>query len=141
MKKIFIITYVLFIESIFAKNINFDNIDSNKTLDLISKNDTTIINSIITDNFNASSTLVLQNGNENFASINLKYNPKISATQNGDLNTLIYQDFFNPNSNAELSVITEGSGNYVEVLGSNSISNGMKIKITGNDKMIFIRNY
>lgn len=84
---------MLFIESIFAQNINFDNIDSNKTLDLISKNDTTIINSIITDNFNASSTLVLQNGNENFASINLKYNPKISATQSGDLNTLIYQDF------------------------------------------------
>lgn len=141
MKKTLIISLMLFIEILYAQSINFDTIDSSKTLYLISNLDTPTFNSLIAQNSQTSSTLLLQIGNENFASVSLLYDTKVSSLQKGDQNTFIYQDLFNPKSNPEITATAEGNGNYIEVLGSNSISDGMIIKTTGNDKMIFVRNY
>ncbi len=141
MKKILITVLILFIELLYSQNINFDTIDSGKTLYLISNLDTNTFNSLFAEKPQNSSTLLLQIGNENFASVNLLYDTKVSSLQKGDQNTFIYQDLFNPKSNPELNVTAVGNGNYIEVLGSNSISDGMTIKTTGNDKMIFVRNY
>jgi len=135
MKNLFIFLLVISIDFIGAQTINFEQIDSNKVLNLINQeNKITPIDNII-------SSSITQIGNENLAEINLLYNSNVNALQKGDYNTLLYQDFFNTKTASELSIITEGNGNYIEVLGNNSISDGMKIKTTGNDKIIFVRNY
>jgi len=136
MKNLFIFLLVIFIDFIGAQTINFEQIDSNKVLNNLINQE----NKITTINNNTSS-IITQIGNENLAEINLLYNSNVNALQKGDYNTLLYQDFFNTKTASELSIITEGNGNYIEVLGNNSISDGMKIKTTGNDKIIFVRNY
>lgn len=63
----------------------------------------------------------------------------IELTQSGNYNTVL---FVNPNNyptNAQINV--NGSGNYLDITGSNSISDGMKININANDTTIFMRNY
>ncbi len=136
MKNLFVFFFVLSINIIKAQTISFEKIDSNNVLNIINQENYKVI-----DNTNTTSTIVTQIGNQNLAEINLLYGSKLTTLQKGDYNTLLYQDLFNPKTNSELSIIAEGNGNYIEVLGSNSISDGMKIKTTGNDRMIFIRNY
>lgn len=63
----------------------------------------------------------------------------IELVQTGNYNTTL---FINPNNyptNAEIKI--NGSGNYIDITGSNSISDGMKMNINANDMTIFMRNY
>lgn len=63
----------------------------------------------------------------------------IELMQAGNYNTTY---FVNPNNyptNAQINV--NGSGNYIDITGSNSISDGMIININANDMTIFMRNY
>lgn len=139
MKRISLLLFVFSIQLYFSQNINFENINSNNILYLL--NNTEVSPNYTEKNIVKSSTEVTQIGNENFASINLLYETQIKSAQLGNENTFIYQDFFNPQKNTQITVTALGNGNYVEVLGSNNISDGMKINVTGNDKIIFIRNY
>ncbi len=63
----------------------------------------------------------------------------LEVIQNGNYNTTY---FVNPNdypTNAQIKI--NGSGNYIDITGSNSISAGMQININANDMTIFMRNY
>ena len=63
----------------------------------------------------------------------------LEVIQNGNYNTTY---FVNPNdypTNAQIKI--NGSGNYIDITGSNSISAGMQINIDANDMTIFMRNY
>lgn len=84
-------------------------------------------------------TLTSQIGNGNIMEIFDRAPNYMVLSQMGNYNTTI---FVNPNSyptNAEITI--KGSGNYIDITGSNSISEGMRININANDMTIFMRNY
>ena len=83
MKNLFIFLLVISIDFIGAQTINFEQIDSNKVLNLINQeNKITPIDNII-------SSSITQIGNENLAEINLLYNSNVNALQKGDYNTCL----------------------------------------------------
>jgi len=87
----------------------------------------------------ASATVMLQVGNNNLMEVTDIASSYIALSQIGDNNTTYLYNTNNHRGNAEINII--GSGNYVEILGSNSISDGMKININANDTNIFMKNY
>lgn len=139
MKRIFVIFIIWFCNLLYSQEINFENINSNNLLNLLNNTETSP--NLAENNILKGSTEVTQIGNENYANINLLYDTQVKSSQVGNENSFIYQDFFNPKNTTQITVNAIGSGNYIEVLGSNNISDGMKINITGNDKIIFVRNY
>lgn len=83
--------------------------------------------------------IVNQIGNGNVAETIDRSSQYLNILQYGNFNTTF---FVNPNNyptNAEIRI--KGSGNYIDITGSNSISDGMKININANDMTIFMRNY
>lgn len=83
-------------------------------------------------------TLIVQVGTENVVDV-IDHNPKLLAiVQSGDVNTTYYQNYSNYPTNMEITVY--GSGNYVEIDGANSISDGMKINIKADDMTFLMRN-
>ncbi len=83
--------------------------------------------------------IIKQIGNGNIYQMADKSPKYLEVIQNGNFNTTY---FINPNnypSNAQVHI--NGSGNYIDITGSNSISNGMQININANDMRIFVRNY
>lgn len=92
---------------------------------------------IIEANTNSAS-LVIQKGNNNNTEISL-IDDKVAAMQLGDNNAIFYQDK-NAAQSSTMSISLQGDNNLVEVLGSNSISNGMSIEIIGNDKTVLVEN-
>lgn len=88
---------------------------------------------------NQSQNIAVQIGNGNIMEVIDQMPNYIELTQMGNYNTIY---FVNPNeypTNAEINV--QGSGNYIDIVGSNSISDGMKININANDMTIYMRNY
>ena len=82
--------------------------------------------------------LVAQIGNNNMVEVE-DHNPDFLAiVQNGDVNTTYYQNYSEYRTNMEINVY--GSGNYVEIEGANSISDGMKINIKADDMTFLMRN-
>lgn len=82
--------------------------------------------------------LIIQIGNDNNAEISL-IDDKVTTMQLGDNNTIFYQDR-NALQSSIMSINLQGNNNSVEVLGSNSISDGMSIEIIGNDKTVLVEN-
>lgn len=83
--------------------------------------------------------ITVQMGNGNVIETFDKSPEFLNIQQYGNNNTTY---FINPNNyptNAELKI--NGSGNYIDITGSNSISSGMKMNINANDMTIFMRNY
>ena len=81
----------------------------------------------------------VQIGNGNTIEVYDKTPNYIEITQTGNYNTTY---FVNPNDYpTKASVNISGSGNYIDITGSNSISDGMKMNIRANDMTIFMRNY
>lgn len=84
-------------------------------------------------------TQVLQVGNGNDVKI-YDQNPKqVSISQIGNENQTLYINTSNTPSAATIN--TKGNSNYVDMVGSNSISENMKININNSNMIIFIRNY
>ncbi|MGZ5209473.1 MAG: hypothetical protein ACXWB1_01160, partial [Kaistella sp.] len=114
--------------------ITLNNINSSNVMDFYNQNQILKINEEI-----KSVDLITQIGIGNtmqVADVSAQY---LHLIQDGNYNTTY---FINPNNyptNAEIKI--NGSGNYIDITGSNSISNGMKLTINANDMTIFMRNY
>ena len=130
---IFTIVSILFFHSFSGQTITLNNINSSNILEYYQQNE--VINQPQIENGN----ILTQIGNGNFIDardINQNY---LNILQYGNLNTTL---FVNPNNyptNAEIKI--NGSRNYIDITGSNSISDGMKLNINANDMTIFMRNY
>ncbi len=81
----------------------------------------------------------IQNGKENLINTVSSKGSFLYIMQEGNFNTVNYNGTVNRAANFEIR--STGFNNYIDVTGSNSVSDGMKINIKGNDKMVFIRNY
>ncbi|GEM_PF-921923 len=84
-------------------------------------------------------TQVLQVGNGNDVKIYDRNPKQVSISQIGNENQTLYINTSNTPSAATIN--TKGNSNYVDMVGSNSISENMKININNSNMIIFIRNY
>lgn len=64
----------------------------------------------------------------------------VSVTQNGDQNTFTKYNFFN-NTIVNSSFIQNGNNQDINVFGENSISETMKITMTGDGHSLIVRNF
>ncbi len=134
MKSLLSLLAILLYGGLSAQNISLSQLNSNNILDfyrqtLVSQETGAVV----------SKDIVLQIGNGNTVELADRTPNHIILSQVGDYNTTY---FVNPNNyptNAEISV--KGSGNHIDITGSNSISEGMRININANDMTIFMRNY
>ena len=129
-----IILVFLFSQVIPAQNISFNDVNSSNVLDLYKQ----IQMSNMPQDMK-SMDIMVQIGEGNMIQLIDKTPNFIELVQTGNYNTTL---FINPNNyptNAEIKI--NGSGNYIDITGSNSISDGMKMNINANDMTIFMRNY
>ena len=129
-----IILVFIFSQVIPAQNISFNDVNSSNVLDLYKQ----IQMSNMPQDMK-SMDIMVQIGEGNMIQLIDKTPNFIQLVQTGNYNTTL---FINPNNyptNAEIKI--NGSGNYIDITGSNSISDGMKMNINANDMTIFMRNY
>ena len=129
-----IILVFLFSQLIPAQNISLNDVNSSNVLDLYKQ----IQMSNMPQDMK-SMDIMVQIGEGNMIQLIDKTPNFIELVQTGNYNTTL---FINPNNyptNAEIKI--NGSGNYIDITGSNSISDGMKMNINANDMTIFMRNY
>lgn len=83
----------------------------------------------------------VQNGNQNNIEI-LSKSTEInqSVYQNGNQNNYSHYNY-NSFQAQNINILQDGNNQNIEVFGENSISKDMSIKMSGNDKTIFIRNF
>ncbi|MBH1959840.1 hypothetical protein [Chryseobacterium sp. HSC-36S06] len=132
MKNLFTFLCFFFAYLGFAQ-VNPSSINSLNVLDYYQRNHH------IQEPVNASQSIVLQIGNENIIEVRDQRQEYLELSQVGNDNTIYFTNPNNYPTNAEINI--QGSGNYVDILGSNSISDGMKININANDMTIYMRNY
>lgn len=117
-----------------AQNVTLNQINSSNILDYYDRLQLIKMNA----DFKTQDT-AMQSGIGNKIEVIDKTPNYIELMQSGNYNTIY---FVNPNdypTNARINV--NGSGNYIDITGSNSISNGMIISINANDTTLFMRNY
>ncbi len=132
MKNLFTFLCFFFAYLGFAQ-VNPSSINSLNVLDYYQRNHH------IQEPVNASQSIVLQIGNENIIEVRDQRQEYLELSQVGNYNTIYFTNPNNYPTNAEINI--QGYGNYVDILGSNSISDGMKININANDMTIYMRNY
>ncbi|MDN3607946.1 hypothetical protein [Kaistella yonginensis] len=116
-----------------AQTITLNNINSSNILEYYKQTEIKNLSQIQSVN------ILTQNGIGNTAETYDKTPKYLNLSQNGNFNTTY---FINPNNyptNAEIRI--NGSGNYIDITGTNSISDGMKVYINANDMTLFMRNY
>jgi len=114
------------------KSVSFEELNSQNVLQLFGSSGASNSGSGFT-------TSVVQIGNSNDVKI-LDLNPKqVSITQIGNENQTLFINTSNKPSTATINTV--GNSNYIDMVGSNSISEKMKINIHDSNMIIFIRNY
>ena len=129
-----IILVFIYSQFIPAQNISFNDVNSSNVLDMYRQ-----IQASNMPQEMKSMDIMVQIGEGNMIQLIDKTPNFIELVQTGNYNTTL---FINPNNyptNAEIKI--NGSGNYIDITGSNSISDGMKMNINANDMTIFMRNY
>ncbi|MEG0761437.1 hypothetical protein [Chryseobacterium sp.] len=135
MKKFTYISILLFLCTFFKaqKNISFEELNSQNVLQLFGSGNSTVN---ATTGFKSN---VVQIGNNNEVQI-YDLNPKkVSISQIGNDNKTVFINTSNKPSTATINSV--GNKNYIDMVGSNSISEKMKININDSNMIIFIRNY
>lgn len=130
---LFTIISFMFFHSINAQSITLNNINSKNVLDYFQQTE------ILKQQTTYSVDILTQIGNGNIVETFDKTPKYLNLVQNGNFNTTYFVNPNNHPTNAEIRI--NGSGNYIDITGSNSISDGMKININANDMTIFMRNY
>jgi hypothetical protein len=114
-----------------SQQVDWNGINSNNVLSVItSQNSDQAI----------SSSQVFQIGDFNNADLYLNAKTDISVRQLGDYNNLYFINSFEEKS-TKATITTQGHNNIIDVTGSNSISDGMKINVRSDNMTIFMRNY
>lgn len=129
-KASFLLLIALGIQIVHAQEIALSNLNSSNILDYYSIMERGAASS--------STTLTEQYGDNNHIEIldvNLLY---LRVTQIGENNTTVFTNSNATSTNAEIRI--HGSNNYIDIAGSNSISDGMKMNINANDMTILMRN-
>ena len=132
-KPLLIIVFIILFQIISAQTITLNNINSSNILEYYKQTEIKNLSQIQSVN------ILTQNGIGNTAETYDKTPKYLNLSQNGNFNTTY---FINPNNyptNAEIRI--NGSGNYIDITGTNSISDGMKVYINANDMTLFMRNY
>lgn len=83
--------------------------------------------------------VTIQQGNQNTIVATDLSPSYLQLIQSGNYNTTLFHNQNNYPTNAQIQI--NGSNNYIDIVGSNSISNGMIMNINANDMTIFMRNY
>lgn len=135
LKIVFIsILSIIYPINIAAQKIDFENIDSKNALQLIATQIPPDIQNVDFQSF------IIQIGNKNWAQLELNRSSEISLLQEGFHNYTYFNNRLT-NEGSSMNIQVQGSNNIVDITGSNSISDNMKIKISGDNKTIFMRNY
>ena len=134
MKKLIVFLYLITSLNFAVAQIISSSINSSNILDYYDQ--TQLIKESVT---NKSFDIAYQIGNWNVIQVNDQSPNYLGLLQNGNSNTILFNNPNNYPTNAE--IIINGSGNYIDVLGSNSISDGMKININASDTEIYMKNY
>lgn len=85
-------------------------------------------------------TVISQMGDHNSAEFFINEKTSISLSQIGDYNKLFYINSFT-DTEVRNTITTQGHNNIIDITGSNSISENMKMNIKGDNMTIFMRNY
>ncbi|MEN4760037.1 hypothetical protein ABEG63_06820 [Chryseobacterium sp. C39-AII1] len=125
-----VITLLAFV-SVKSQQIDWENINSNTVFNVISNQNS---------GQGMSYSNILQMGDFNTAELSLNVKTDISVKQFGDYNSLYFINSFS-DVEVKTSITTQGYNNIVDVTGSNSISDGMKMNVKGDNMTIFMRNY
>ncbi|WP_267404986.1 MULTISPECIES: hypothetical protein [unclassified Chryseobacterium] len=125
-----VITLLAFV-SVKSQQIDWENINSNTVFNVISNQNSEQAMSY---------SNILQMGDCNTAELSLNAKTDISVKQFGDYNSLYFINSFS-DVEVKTSITTQGYNNIVDVTGSNSISDGMKMNVKGDNMTIFMRNY
>lgn len=82
--------------------------------------------------------IMIQNGDTNKATVYLE-NDMLISQQQGNGNNIYYQDsqYADP---AHMYISIFGENNTIEIIGSNSISDGMSVEISGRNKTVQMIN-
>ncbi|WP_276731407.1 hypothetical protein [Chryseobacterium carnipullorum] len=114
-----------------AQQIDWDRVNSSTVLDLLSKQQTE--QELYGSN-------IIQIGNQNNAELSLNAKTNIAIQQLGDYNTLYFINSFT-DKETKTAVTAQGNNNIIDITGSNTVSDGMKINVKGDNQTIFMRNY
>lgn len=122
---------LVFSLSVNAQQVDWDKVNSQTVLSVIAQQN---------PDQNASFSTVIQVGDFNNTELSLNAKTNISVMQAGDYNTLYFINSFT-DTETKAAVTAQGNNNIIDITGSNSISDGMEIKVKGDNKTIFMRNY
>lgn len=125
---------LLYAQSFAAQNVNLNNINSKNVLEFFGQKQT-VQNYTLSNNVG----YTLQKGDNNLIHMMDQTPGYINLVQSGNQNTTLFINTNNYPTNAEIKI--NGSRNYIDIVGSNSISDGMKMNINANDMTLFMRNY
>lgn len=114
-----------------AQEIDWDKVNSNTILNLVTKQST---------DQNTGYSNIIQIGDNNNAELSLNSRTYITVKQLGDFNALYFMNSFTDKS-TKTAITAQGNNNIIDVIGSNSISDGIQINVKGDNKAIFMRNY
>lgn len=128
---VLLILFFLFSANGFCQNISLQQITSNNVLSYLQDRD-------VQQNMAASISQIAQIGDYNLIEVSDFKSEYITISQYGNENTTLFYNSNNYPTNAEIRI--NGSGNFVEIEGSNSISHGMILTIQANDTAIIMRN-
>ncbi|SHH66025.1 hypothetical protein SAMN05421866_3369 [Chryseobacterium oranimense] len=115
-----------------AQQLDWDKVNSNTVLDLMGRQQT--------EQQALYGSSVLQTGDYNNAELFLNPKTNIAVQQSGDFNTLYFINSFT-DQETKTAVTAQGNNNIIDITGSNSVSDGMRINVKGDNKTIFMRNY
>lgn len=125
-----VLTLFIFL-SVQSQEIDWDHVNSNNVLNVIASQYPDQITSY---------SHIIQIGDYNNAELSLNAKTDISVKQLGDYNSLYFINSFT-DTETKTAVMTQGNNNIIDITGSNSISDGLKINIRADNMTIFMRNY
>ena len=132
-KLIYILPYVILIFfsiKTTSQQINWNQIDSRNIMDVIANQNPDI----------GTYSATIQIGNLNEAQLLLNDKTSISLQQIGDYNRLYFNNSFTE-TEVKTTITTQGYNNIIDITGSNSISDNMRLNVKGDNMIIFVRNY
>lgn len=133
-EKIFITMALLFAIAGKSQTTDWNLINSQNALDLISLQNSNPVTSA------SYGSQVVQMGNNNNADLQLNAKTNIVIQQLGDQNSIYFNNSFSTKE-SKSAITTQGNNNIIDITGTNSISEGLHLNIKSDNKTIFMRNY
>ncbi|MBV6878941.1 hypothetical protein KVY03_03705 [Epilithonimonas sp. FP105] len=121
---------IFFSSNIRSQQIEWGQINSANVIDIIAGQNPDI----------GTYTSTVQIGDHNSAELFINGRTSLSLSQIGDYNKVFYINSFT-DAEVKNTITTQGHNNIIDITGSNSISENMKMNIKGDNTTIFMRNY